>query len=274
MKQTDLISVRDQAKLSKLLRQLSQTVLITAPGLSELNLALAFLTRHLTPKTTWIVHPDETGKIKIEVIRQLLASVTTKTDQPRYFLIYQADAMNQSAQNSFLKTLEEPGRNQYFYLLTTDMQKILPTVRSRAQKVRLSHLPKTRIREYLKQQFPNMSIERFRQAEFIASDNFDLWQQLLLDDELFTEYHQLATWARQLVERTRLYDRLVAVRQVGKDRQKAERLVKLILKIYQTLLLKQADSLIIAKINIWLKVLDRLQANGSVQLVLTWAVIQ
>lgn len=274
MKQTDLIGARDQTKLAKLVKNPAQTVIIEAAGLSELNLSLAFLTASLKSKTTWILSPDDSGSIKIEAIRDLLASTGTKNQHRRYFIIYQAEAMTLAAQNALLKTLEEPGARQYFYLLTINSQKLLSTVRSRAQKVKIGRLPKSRVRDFFKQQYPDLSPERARQAEFIASDNFDLWQQLLIDDDLFKQHHQLATWARQLVAANTVFARLQIVHQIGKDRLKAEQVVELILKMYQSLLAKTPDRKILLKIKLWLKALNYLQANGSVRLILTWAVLQ
>ena len=50
-------------------------------------------------------------------------------------LILQAETMNPAAANALLKTLEEPGRNIVFLLVTSAPQQLLPTVLSRCQKV-------------------------------------------------------------------------------------------------------------------------------------------
>lgn len=50
-------------------------------------------------------------------------------------LILQAESMNPAAANALLKTLEEPGRNIVFLLVTSAPQQLLPTVLSRCQKV-------------------------------------------------------------------------------------------------------------------------------------------
>ncbi|MCC6159618.1 MAG: DNA polymerase III subunit delta' [Deltaproteobacteria bacterium] len=50
-------------------------------------------------------------------------------------LVLQAETMNPAAANALLKTLEEPGRNIVFLLVTSAPQQLLPTVLSRCQKV-------------------------------------------------------------------------------------------------------------------------------------------
>ncbi|HOK05050.1 MAG TPA: hypothetical protein PLN24_07355 [Victivallales bacterium] len=50
-------------------------------------------------------------------------------------IIYDADTMMQQAQNAFLKTLEEPPVDSIFIICTGNPQELLPTVRSRCQRI-------------------------------------------------------------------------------------------------------------------------------------------
>jgi len=52
------------------------------------------------------------------------------------FIIDEAQRMNETVANSFLKTLEEPRPFVYFILITEDLPVILPTIRSRCQVLR------------------------------------------------------------------------------------------------------------------------------------------
>ncbi len=78
---------------------------------------------------------DSAGGIKIEQVRQLTARAGLKPLLADYkvFIIDPADAMNESAQNALLKTLEEPEGKTVFVLLTSHPEVLLPTVRSRCQ---------------------------------------------------------------------------------------------------------------------------------------------
>ena len=46
--------------------------------------------------------------------------------------------MNPESQNALLKTLEEPGPNNYFLLTTSKISALLPTIISRCQKIRIA----------------------------------------------------------------------------------------------------------------------------------------
>ncbi len=61
-------------------------------------------------------------------------------------LIPEADNLNPESQNALLKTLEEPGKNNFIILTTTNSTKLLPTIISRCQRIRLnSKITKSKI---------------------------------------------------------------------------------------------------------------------------------
>lgn len=76
-------------------------------------------------------------EIKIEQIRELagLVSLSTHRNGMRVILIHPAEAMNTSAANALLKTLEEPPPQTLIILVTHQAQSLLPTVRSRCLKL-------------------------------------------------------------------------------------------------------------------------------------------
>ena len=93
-------------------------------------------------------HPDfrqvsveESKKqISIEQIRQVneFLKLSSSLSRHRVVFIQEAERMNHFAANALLKSLEEPPENAYLVLHTTQLSKILPTLRSRC---RLMHLP-------------------------------------------------------------------------------------------------------------------------------------
>jgi DNA polymerase III subunit delta' len=78
--------------------------------------------------------------IKIEKIRDLQhqLSVTSYFGKCKVGIIDNADRMNKSSQNSLLKTLEEPADNIVLILIVRDLNKILPTIRSRCTQKKFS----------------------------------------------------------------------------------------------------------------------------------------
>ena len=76
-------------------------------------------------------------QIVIEQVREIasLMNLSTHRNGMRVVLIHPAEAMNASAANGLLKTLEEPPPNTVLILVTHRPQNLLPTVRSRCRKV-------------------------------------------------------------------------------------------------------------------------------------------
>jgi hypothetical protein len=58
----------------------------------------------------------------------------------KVFIIDEAELLDRYAQNALLKTLEEPPRDTYMFLITSRPERLLPTVRSRCQHVRFGPL--------------------------------------------------------------------------------------------------------------------------------------
>jgi DNA polymerase-3 subunit delta' len=75
-------------------------------------------------------------EIKIEQIRSLdtFFSIGTHRGGAKIVLIYPADALNQASGNALLKTLEEPSAGTVFLLVTSRLDHLLPTIKSRAAK--------------------------------------------------------------------------------------------------------------------------------------------
>lgn len=89
-----------------------------------------------------VVSPlEDSSVIRIEQIRELIVQLALTSSQAsgrRVAVIHPAEAMNRSAANSLLKTLEEPPLNTTL-VLVSDAAALLPaTVRSRCQRIQVS----------------------------------------------------------------------------------------------------------------------------------------
>ncbi len=88
------------------------------------------------PDLHW-VKPEKEGKsITVDQIRACnrLAHESSQLNGYRVFIIEPAEAMNESASNALLKTLEEPGQKCLFLLVTQNHERLLPTIQSRCQQ--------------------------------------------------------------------------------------------------------------------------------------------
>ena len=77
------------------------------------------------------------------------ASLRSFESKWRVFIIHEADRMGVPAQNHFLKTLEEPPGNSVFILISEFPGLLLPTIRSRCQRIRFGTLRPETIKELL-----------------------------------------------------------------------------------------------------------------------------
>jgi DNA polymerase III delta' subunit len=93
------------------------------------------------------IHPDvvtlvREGAAQIVPIESVRAQVIGRIGLPpheadvRVFIVEEATAMAPPAANALLKTLEEPPPRTLFVLCTTAPEQLLPTIRSRCQRVR------------------------------------------------------------------------------------------------------------------------------------------
>jgi hypothetical protein len=93
------------------------------------------------------IHPDvvtllREGAANIVPIESVRAQVISRLGLPphegdvRVFLVEEATSLAPPAANALLKTLEEPPARTLFVLCTTAPEQLLPTIRSRCQRVR------------------------------------------------------------------------------------------------------------------------------------------
>jgi len=104
-------------------------------------------------------HPDlhfvtlEKGKrqIRIDQIRALEADLAMKPYEAgwKVAIINEAEAMNEAAQNAFLKTLEEPPGDALLMLVAPSAQSLLPTIVSRCRIERFGPLKRDELARFL-----------------------------------------------------------------------------------------------------------------------------
>ncbi|MBE2253985.1 MAG: DNA polymerase III subunit delta' [Myxococcus sp.] len=91
--------------------------------------------------------------IRIEQIRQLQERLAFRAleSKTKVAILVAAHAMNASAQNALLKTLEEPPAGTVLILVSSAPEKLLPTIRSRCSKASFGPLPVAFLTEHIKQ---------------------------------------------------------------------------------------------------------------------------
>lgn len=91
------------------------------------------------PDLSRVAVPDKKKQIGIDQIRVASASLSSRPQRGGWQLLIvdPADAMNGAAQNALLKTLEEPASDTVLLLVAQDVGRLLPTIRSRCQRLDL-----------------------------------------------------------------------------------------------------------------------------------------
>ncbi|HQL54400.1 MAG TPA: DNA polymerase III subunit delta' [Phycisphaerae bacterium] len=107
---------------------------------------------HLIHRGLHKLHPEPKIRrqkglfLVIDVVRHFLiepATMKPTQGRRRVFVIRDAERMNDEAQNALLKTLEEPPGTACLILVTSSADRLLPTIRSRCQRIPFGLLPTT-----------------------------------------------------------------------------------------------------------------------------------
>ena len=97
----------------------------------------------------------EGNSIKIDQIRELTKKVYEKpvVSNRKVYIINDSNYMTKEAQNSLLKTLEEPPEYITIILITSNENLFLPTIKSRCTKVLFNRLTNEELADILQKQY-------------------------------------------------------------------------------------------------------------------------
>ncbi|NPA52985.1 MAG: AAA family ATPase [Aquificae bacterium] len=108
-----------------------------------------------------VILPQDNKTIKIDQIREAIKFLRLTSEKGKVLIIDEAEKMNVEASNALLKTLEEPPQNSMLILITSNHNKLLPTIVSRCKKIRFKPLTDEDIRQILDLKgFPHTKIEK------------------------------------------------------------------------------------------------------------------
>ena len=153
-------------------------------------------------------HPDvmlispEKNIIKIEQMRELKQTAYLKPmmAKKRVFIVAEAEKMNEEAANSLLKVLEEPPLISHIILVTTNLDALKPTIKSRCQILNFQPISKEDIEKILLEK--GFKKERARAMSLVVGGN--LKKALNLD------------WEEILAKRARAWDLFLSLLGEGK----------------------------------------------------------
>lgn len=106
----------------------------------------------------------ESANLKIDTMREMIKKAYQKPfiSPHKVFIVRDAEKLLPEAQNSLLKTLEDPPEGTIICLLASDKNSLLPTILSRAAIVKFSPLSEEAMKILLKKEgFPSDDLEFF-----------------------------------------------------------------------------------------------------------------
>lgn len=106
------------------------------------------------PDLLWVAPEEDKQQISIDQVRAATERLTKTSYRQGYkvALIEPAHQMTPNAANSVLKTLEEPSARSLLVLITSRPSSLLPTVRSRCQKITIARPSRAEAIEWLRVQ--------------------------------------------------------------------------------------------------------------------------
>lgn len=106
-----------------------------------------------------IIEP-EGNVIKIDQIRELVKKVYEKpiVSNKKVYIINDSNLMTKEAQNSLLKTLEEPPEYVTIILITSNENLFLPTIKSRCTKIIFNKLSDNELKEILGKEYNYLNV--------------------------------------------------------------------------------------------------------------------
>jgi DNA polymerase III subunit delta' len=110
---------------------------------------------------TSVITPD--GQfIKVEQVRSVIDEVYYRPFEGNYrvYIFKNAERMREQAANALLKTLEEPPSTSIIILITSSLDSLLPTIRSRTIKLNFTPLPIDVLSAYLNINYPRPEMQQ------------------------------------------------------------------------------------------------------------------
>jgi DNA polymerase-3 subunit delta' len=129
--------------------------------------------------------PGKNSFISIDTIRELKYEAKFKLYEGRkkVFIISEAEEMRPEAANALLKILEEPPDNLMLILVSSQIYRILPTIRSRSQLIHFPSLPGDEILKVIRKYTPDLP-ENISRTIRLALGNIKLAFDFIEEDAI------------------------------------------------------------------------------------------
>lgn len=184
---------------------------------------------------------DKGESIKIDDVRELIHK-TNLTSQGgfRIVLIETLERMSIEAQNSFLKTLEEPPGKTIFLITVTQIKEVLPTILSRVRQIPFSLVDDEIMRRELAFRFKDHS--DFDEVLQMAQGRPGLAIRLLSESSSLAAYKNVYNQIHQMLKNNDLAGKFAYVESLESDSEQLE----LFFDVFCQILRKSAYDFLVA----------------------------
>ncbi len=212
------------------------------------------------------------GNVVIEDVRQLYEQTRTKQPGSQVYILDTSErSMTIAAQNAFLKLLEEPRAGLHFIITTHQPDQLLPTIRSRSQRLTLLPVSDEQTTAVVNSLGITDNTKRTRLA-FVGRGLPALIKRLAADDKAYDARVAIMTDAKTMISGS-TYDKLVIAHKYKDSRAGAVTLIDDINHQLQVVTQKNPDRKLIMTIDDYLKARERILMGGNIRLQLARSVV-
>jgi len=168
---------------------------------------------------------NKQGYIRKDDANEIIGKLSLKSYEAEYkvVIIWMVDRMNETSSNKLLKTYEEPPEKTLIILIGEKYEKLLATVRSRAQLFKVSKLTDADIASKLVQE--GIEENKAKDVALISNGNWNLAKEIINNaEETQQNFINFRKWLR-LCFQPKDYSALIKFNQemskIGRERQKS-----------------------------------------------------
>ena len=259
-------------KLDLLAKKKPQSILIYSKRGLGVNIASSYYAKKIRGIVNNIYPTDvdgntdiKRGTIKISQIRDLIKHSQNFSKENVITSINYADKMQESAQNSFLKLLEEPIENHYIVLTSENKGALLNTILSRVQEIELKSPSKLEFDKLFDIE-KTKDEKKNQQIKFIANNRpYKLIE--LKDEDNLNHNLEIFMDARKFINEITV-DSFKLIKKYSEKKEDLLELLDAILIILNSLMIKKPSRELSDKILLFIDVIKKIenQKNAKIQL--------
>ncbi|HPF30806.1 MAG TPA: AAA family ATPase [Candidatus Saccharibacteria bacterium] len=256
--------------INKIIKNFPQSLLITGEKGVGLSTIANYICESLDSKP-FILLPEknemidfEKGVISVDGIRHITELCKSKITNKRIIIIDYGEKMTIQAQNAFLKLLEEPNENTHFIIVSCSINKLLPTILSRTEKINIKPITYDQSNKLLDSLGVTEKIKR-SQLLFIAEGKPAELTRLSKEESYFQLRSNIIKDARELLG-SNTYNKLLLAQKYNEDRNSALSLINDACKILKISIINNPHPQLLKIVDSLVYTYKQIEANGNIRL--------